>query len=246
MTTTSEKAGDRRASPTAPTSPLVWGAIAGPVLLTVAWVVLGLLVPPRVTEYGVQGGVQGTITSPISGIGVGPHAGWFNAAFIISGLLTIVGVLAAFRSLRGTAAPRRLRRQALALCLSPLGFVVAGLFTLADSVPLHMMGFLLVAGTPLISFVTAGRLFRTMPGWQRFGAWLIAAAPLTLLLTLWFLLSFQRETIAAGQGVAGIPSRLLALELGAYYTALGAIVLQRPAAKRGHSEWRRSAKRRLD
>jgi hypothetical protein len=52
---------------------------------------------------------------------------------------------------------------------------------------------------------------------------------LTLLLALWFLLSFQRETIAAGQGVAGIPSRLLALELGTYYTALGALVLRRKA-----------------
>src|SRR5215831_5433416 len=75
------------------------GTIIGPLVLIVAWLVLGLIAPAVHTEFGVEGGVVGTITSPISGIGVGPYATLFNAAFIVSGLLMSIGVLGAFQLL---------------------------------------------------------------------------------------------------------------------------------------------------
>jgi len=206
---------------------LALGAIIGPILLTVAWLVLGLIVPATRTEYGVEGGIIGTITSPISGIGVGPNDSLFNAAFIVSGLFTIIGVLGAFQILDGKS--KRVARwiNAALLALSPLGFIVAGIFTLAKSVPLHMIGFLLVTGTPVITFVTAGLFFRGIAGWHRFGNWLLIGSPLTLLLTISFFLTFNQAAIVAGQGIAGIPSRLLGIELGTYYVMLGWLALQR-------------------
>lgn len=209
---------------------LTWGAVVGPVVLTVGWVVLGLLFPAVKTAFGVQGGLKGTITSPISGIAVGPHGAWFTAAFIVSGLVTIVGVAGVFLTLDGAAPLARRRNTAIALALSPLGYVVAGIFSLRISVPLHMLGFLLVAGTPIVTFVIAGRFFRSIPNRRRFGVSLLIGAPLTLILTVWFFLSYDRVAIVDGQGLDGIPSRLLALELGAYYLAMAWLTLRRPPA----------------
>jgi hypothetical protein len=198
-----------------------FGALVGPGLLTLAWIVLGLLMPPVTTEYGVQGGVIGTVTSPISGIGVGPHGTLFNAAFIISGLLTMLGVIGIFQTLEPSGRPTARWINAALLALSPVGFVVAGIFTLSGSVLLHFVGFLLVAATPVVSFLTTGLFLRRVPTWRRFGNWLILGSPLTLLLVIFFFLSFDQETIAAGRGIAGIASRLLALEIGAWFAAMG-------------------------
>ena len=200
---------------------LALGAVAGPALLTLAWIILGLLVPPTKTVYGIQGGVSGTLTSPISGIGVGPYATLFNAAFILSGLLTIAGLIGTFRSLPANAGTRGHWLLATLLALSPLGFVVAGIFTLAGSVPLHMVGFLLAAGTPVVTFAVAGLYFRRLPRSRGLGNSLLVGSPITLLLVVAFLLAFDRDAIASGRGLAGIPSRLLALEIAAYYAAIG-------------------------
>jgi hypothetical protein len=54
---------------------LALGAVAGPVLFELAWIVLGVLQPATMTPYGVLGGLSGAISNPISGLGVGPNAG---------------------------------------------------------------------------------------------------------------------------------------------------------------------------
>jgi len=200
---------------------LALGAVAGPALLTLAWIILGLLVPPTETIYGIQGGISGTLTSPISGIGVGPYAALFNTAFILSGLLTIAGLIGVFRLLPANAETRGRWLVATLLALSPLGFVVAGIFTLENSVLLHMVGFLLAAGTPVLTFVVAGRYFRRLRHWRGLGNSLLVGSPMTLLLVVTFFLAFDRDAIASGRGLAGIPSRLLALEIAAYYAAIG-------------------------
>lgn len=212
---------------------LARGAVAGPALLTVAWIVLGLLVPPTETIYGIQGGVSGTLTSPISGIGVGPYGVLFNGAFILSGLLTIAGLVGVFGSLPANAGTRQRWLVATLLALSPLGFVVAGIFTLAGSVPLHMVGFLLAAGTPVVTFAIAGLYFRRLPRWRGFGNSLLAGSPITLLLVVTFFLAFDRDAIASGRGLAGIPSRLLALEIAGYYAAMGWLGFKRTSESVG-------------
>jgi hypothetical protein len=195
-------------------------AVAGPMLLTLAWIVLGLLVPPFRNEYGINGGISGTITSPISGIGVGPNAFLFNSAFILTGVLIITGIFGVFLVINKT---NKIIHWiiALLLMLSPIGWIFAGVFTLSVSVPLHMAGFLLAAGTPVISFITTGLYLRKFENYKKFSNILIIGSPITLILTVSCLLVFDYELIAAGGGIAGIISRLLALEVCFVYSSIG-------------------------
>ena len=127
---------------------LALGAVLGPLLFELAWIVLGVLQPPTMTPYGVLGGVSGAISNPISGLGVGPNAALFNAAFVVCGLVQLVGVVAVL-SLTGGPRWSRLRVASLVLlALSPIGLVMAGIFTL-DSLVLHLTAALLLFVTPV-------------------------------------------------------------------------------------------------
>ncbi|HWO60596.1 MAG TPA: hypothetical protein VNO31_11245 [Umezawaea sp.] len=67
----------------------------------------------------------------------------------------------------------------------------------------------------------AGAFFRTIPGRRRFGTWLLAAGPVTLLFLAAYLISFDRATTAANEGVAGLTSRLLGLAVHVWYVVMG-------------------------
>jgi uncharacterized membrane protein (DUF485 family) len=194
--------------------------IAGSILLTLAWIILGLLVPPFHNEYGINGGIAGTITSPISGIGVGPYGFIFNSAFIMTGILIMIGIFGVFLVLNKT---NRIIHWIIAilLMLSPLGWIFAGIFNLSVSVPLHMAGFLLAAGTPVISFIMAGLYLRRNGNYKKTGNVLLIGSPVTLVITISCLMVFDYELIAAGGGIAGIISRLLALEVCSMYFLIG-------------------------
>src|SRR6266511_4010970 len=71
---------------------LAWGAVAGPVLFTLAWLVLGFL-SPGYTIWGTRIAPYSPISQPISGLGMGATAPYMNAAFILGGLLLLAGVL---------------------------------------------------------------------------------------------------------------------------------------------------------
>jgi hypothetical membrane protein len=200
---------------------LALGAIVGPVLFALAWVVLGLLQPSTRTEYGVIGGVSGAISNPISGLGVGPNAQFFNAAFVLSGLMLLAGVVGVFQTTRvsGQAAARK--ACAALLALSPLGLVMAGICTLESSLLLHNVAALLIFATPVPGFLVAGLSFRHIPRWRRFGTWLLVGSPLTLLLLFLFVRTFDLATVAAGLGVAGLTERVLLVEIHAWFVAMG-------------------------
>src|SRR5438128_6174348 len=129
---------------------LALGAIAGPLGFTLAWLVLGLL-SPGFTIFGTRIAPYSPISAGISGLGLGPTAPYMNAAFVFSGLLLLVGVMAAIQGVRemGTAARWSCR---VLLGLSALGLVLDGVFTLESFLP-HLLGFLLGSGTPVLSFV---------------------------------------------------------------------------------------------
>src|SRR6266568_9561703 len=96
--------GEGFAKPAAQASPkatrwLALGAVAGPVLFTLAWVVLGEL-SPGYTAWGTWIAPYSPISQGISGLGLGPTAPFMNAAFVLSGLLLAVGVVGTFRSIR--------------------------------------------------------------------------------------------------------------------------------------------------
>jgi hypothetical membrane protein len=197
---------------------LALGTIAGPVLFTVAWFVLGFLSP----GYEIEGdwiSPYSPISQPISGLGLGRTGPYMNTALIVSGLVTVAGLVGVFRSMRAWA-------SAAALALSPLGLVVAGIFTIEHDLP-HFIGFGLIAMTPIVTFPAVGLYLRRVPAWRTFGTYLIAGGLLTLLATAGYLASFDETTTADGRGVAGLTSRLLVLEIHAWYVALGWLALRR-------------------
>jgi hypothetical protein len=204
------------------------GASIGPVLFTLAWIILGVLQPATQTDYGVLGGLSGAISNPISGLGVGPNALLFNAVgFVLSGLTTLVGVVAVFQTTQasGRAALRAVCTMLLAL--SPLGMALAGVFTLKSSVMLHSVAALVGFLVAIVGFVAAGFYFRQTPRWRRFGNWLLVAAPLSVALMVAYFLSFNIVTVAAGNGVAGLTERIFVLEVHAWYVAMGWLAWRR-------------------
>jgi hypothetical protein len=86
----------------------------------------------------------------------------------------------------------------------------------------------LATGTPVLSFLAAGFFLRGMPRWRRFGTWLLLGSPLTLLLVVLFLLTFDQAAIVAGDGVAGLTQCILAVEVLAWFVALGWLAFRRP------------------
>src|SRR5215831_14961043 len=158
---------------------LALGAVGGPVLFTLAWFVLGFL-SPGYTLFGARIAPYSPISQPISGLGLGPTAPFMNAAFVVSGLLIIAGVVGIFQGIREIGAVARWGCTAL-LALSGVGAVVVGIFTL-ESFLVHFLGVLLAIATPVLSFLVSGLVLRRVPRWRRFGSWLLLGSPLTLAL----------------------------------------------------------------
>lgn len=199
---------------------LVLGSIAGPVIMTLAWIILGLMRPAVKTEWGISGGVIGMITQPFSGLGIGIHGGLFNTAFILNGLLIIAGVLGIFQVI-DTGREEKLRTiSMLLLASSGVGSILCGIFTL-ESFLIHMLGFILACAAPAFGFLTTGLLLKKIPTWTKIGNLLIYACPLTLVLFVIFFITFQYDLMAAGRGFAGLSERILVLEVMFWYIALG-------------------------
>ena len=203
------------------------GAVAGPILFALAWLVLGLF-SEGYTLFGTRISPYSPISQPISGLGLGTGTGpYMNAAFVVSGILLLAGVVAAVE-VAGTGRSRAARWLCAALlALSPVGLMIDGIFHLEAILP-HLIGFLLGVATPVGSFLAAGLFFRGVAGWRRFGTWLLLGSPLTLLLVVLSQLTFDQDTIVAGRGVAGLTSRILALEVLAWFVAMGWLAFRRP------------------
>jgi len=205
---------------------LALGMVAGSVLFTLAWFVLGFL-SPGFTIFGTVIEPYSPISQPLSGLGLGVTGPYMNAAFVLSGLLILVGVIGVFRGMTGLDAAAG-RLCTVLLALSPLGMVIDGLFTL-ESFLLHMLGFLMGSGSLVVSFLFVGRKLRRVPGWERFGSWLILASPLTLALFVLSFTTYDQAAAAAGLGIAGLAERILAVEVSSWFVALGWLGFRRPA-----------------
>lgn len=196
------------------------GAVLGPVLFTATWLALGM-VSTGYTLFGHTFTSYSPVAQPISGLGMGSTAPSMNAAFVGTGLILIVGVIGVFRTLPPGRAG--LRRWSLALlACTGLGQIVCGIFTLEDMVA-HSLGFLLAAGVPIVAFLVAGRYFRQLPGWRRFGTWLRLGSPVTLVLFAAFFATFDATAEGAEHGVAGLVQRLLVLQVLGWFVAMGVI-----------------------
>jgi hypothetical protein len=204
---------------------LALGAVAGPALVTLAWLVLGVL-SPGYTIFGTLIAPYSPISQPISGLGLGVTGPFMNAAFVLSGLLLLAGVLGVFQTLRLGGRPAAHWTCAMLLALSGVGLVLAGSFTL-ESPLLHLLGALLGLVSPVLSLSATGLLLRSSPRWRRFGNWLLVSSPLTLLLVVAYFASFDQATVAANQGVAGLVQRVLVVEIHGWFVALGWLAFRR-------------------
>ena len=90
---------------------LALGAISGPVLFTLAWLILGF-VSPGFVLFGSLIAPYSPISHPISGLGLPPNGPYMNAAFVLSGLLLLAGVIGIYRTLSGSARPFTRRASA--------------------------------------------------------------------------------------------------------------------------------------
>ena len=193
---------------------LALGAIAGPVIFTAAWLVLGA-VSRGYTAWGSYVPYS-PIHQTVSGLGLGATAPFMNAAFIANGLLTMAAVIAIFTRVDGLS--RRARWACILLLGAPaVGSVVDGLFTLESFLP-HFAGFALVL-LAIPGFIVAGLTLHER--------WLVVAAPITLALTVLFFATFTPTLAGTQTGIAGITERLLILEIQACYAALAWTFIRR-------------------
>ena len=208
-------------APSATREPARWlalGAIAGPVLFTVAWLLLGF-VSPGFTIWGVLIAPYSPISAGISGLGLGVTAPYSNAAFVLLGLLLLAGVAGIYWAMNDVNSAGRWAITVL-LGLSALGAAMDGIFTL-ESLFLHLIGFTLATGTPVVSFLVTGLLLRRSPRWGRLAKWLLLASPLTLALFVLYFVTFSPTAEGATTGVAGLTERILVTEVFVWFVALG-------------------------
>ncbi len=203
---------------------LALGAVVGPVLFTLAWMVLGFL-SPGYTAWGTRIAPYSPISQPISGLGLGITAPFMNTAFVLCGLLILAGVIGIFQSMREIGAGARWSCTLL-LALVPLGMSVAGIVTL-ESGFLHFVDFGLGIASPVLGFVVTGLMLRRVPSFRRFGSWLLLGSPLTLALVVLFFLTFSPTVAGTQTGVAGLTERILVVEVLAWFVALGWLAFRR-------------------
>jgi hypothetical membrane protein len=193
-------------------------AIAGPVLFTLAWFVLGFL-NPGYTLFGTHIDTYSAISQPISGLGLGPTGPFMNATFVLTGLLLTAGVVGIFQGIEEMSSSARLTSIVL-MMLVPLGAILVGIFTL-ESGFVHFLASLIALAAPVISFLVVGLLLRRVPRWRSFGSWLLLGSPLTLALVVLFFLTFTPTVEGTKTGVAGLTERLLTTEVLAWYALMG-------------------------
>jgi hypothetical protein len=199
---------------------LALGAVVGPVIFAVAWVVLGL----------VRSGYS-AISQPISALAIGPNGTPMDAAFLADGILTMVGVVAALVVFRRSMSTRSFSIIAALLLVSPLGILWDGIFTMNELV-LHTIGAQVAIGIPIIAFPVAGMMIRRTSSLRQFRGLLLFAAPLILVLLIGFMTSVPLIQMATGGGYYGLWERALAIVVQSCYVALGCLAFRNPSSSR--------------
>jgi hypothetical protein len=189
---------------------LALGAIVGPILFDVAAISAGLMRP----GYSL-------VARPVSALAVGPDGVYVRGAFELYGALVTVGILAALGETRRELQPLARWVCMVLLAISPLGVLVAGIFTMDPStLGLHMIGVQLAVTTPILALPSVGVLLRRAPTWRRLGTWMLLGGPLTLLLLVGFMQSIPFTEMVAGGGRFGLWQRALLLEVQGWYVAV--------------------------
>jgi hypothetical protein len=110
--------------------------------------------------------------------------------------------------------------------ISPVGMMICGLLDL-EQTKMHAVGFLLSTETTVIGFLVAGLYFRDLPEWNKFGKAMLIGSPITLVLMIFFFITFDPTGAGEGDGIGGIDSRLLASEVLIWFFLIGWISAKR-------------------
>ena len=212
----------RYSSPNDATSWLALGAVVGPVLFTLTWVVLGF-VSTGYELWDLTIETYSPISQPISGLGLGSTGPSMNSAFVLTGILMLVGAIGIFRAMPELGAKRRWTLTAL-LALHGIGTAICGLFTL-ESIMLHSTGFFLVL-SPIVTFLVLRPSLLRIPRYERFGSRLGIASVVTLLLAALYFATFNPEAAGEGSGIAGLTQRVLVVQTQAWIAALAWVSLR--------------------
>jgi len=177
----------------------------GAALFTGAWLVLGVVSP----GYELFGNVISPYSwsaQPVSGLGLGVTGLWMNAAFIVSGVLVMVGTVASLPDWRRRGGPGT--TAVVLMAAMGVGMIVCGVFTL-ESMMLHLSGFLLAVPVPALGFFFgAAALRRARPALATVG---VVGGVVTLALFAVFMITFDATGAGGNDGVAGLVQRALIL-----------------------------------
>lgn len=104
------------------------GALIGPILFTLAWFILGF-VSPGFTIYGVTISPYSPISAQISALGLGSTAIYLNTAFVLTGVLMLMGLVGIFWKM-DEFGDRTPWAALILLAVTPLGAILDGFFTI--------------------------------------------------------------------------------------------------------------------
>ncbi|MFB9273517.1 DUF998 domain-containing protein [Cohnella cellulosilytica] len=199
----------------------------GAVLFTIAWLVLGFI-SPGYKLFDLEISPYSAVSQPISGLGLGMTGPYMNAAFVLGGVLLMLGAAGIANCWPSVTYRGLWRTSVILLPLTGLGMVICGLFTL-ESVLMHLAGFLLALVIPVVSFILFGILL-----WKEYGARFLAlllflAGALTLAFFIIFQIIFDPYSSGENTGMAGLVQRALAVVVLAMFTILGIVGARRTA-----------------
>src|SRR5258708_988961 len=171
---------------------LMLSAIVGPILFLLAWLFFESI------RLGYS-----PISQPISALAINQNGIYMRIAFLLDGLLTTIGVIAVFQSIKKKLGTVALWTGTLLTLLSPLGLLWAGIFTM-NTIVLHTIGAVVACGIPIITFPIVGLILRRISNWKTFGTWMLLGCPLTLILLIGFNASVPQSDMAIGGGTYGL------------------------------------------
>jgi hypothetical membrane protein len=196
------------------------GAITGPIVLAVGWIILGAL------DQGYSPTRQ-----LISVLGIVKDGIALDVVFLLSGLLILLGIVGIVRAMRPEINKKARYIIAILLALSPLGVIWDGIFNMNHLI-LHTIGTQFACALPILTLPIIGLILRHSK-WRRISNWLVFSGLLSLVFLIGFMATIpfsELDTIQGatrGGGDLGLWERALITEVQAWYLILGWMAFRR-------------------
>ncbi len=211
------------------------GAVKSPDLQTIQplpavtrWLLLAGIAAPFffVATYLVFGAMRpgySPVHQAISDLGVGTHAGLFDAMMALCGGLLMAYAVGFGLSMRSVLSPTWRWLCTVLLALHGLGLVIAAIFTEAPAtLAIHwLVGADFGLFGPIIAFLTVGLLWRHHQGWRGWATFTLLwdlAIIIVLVLMVW---SFTPGTSLAPAHLGGLMERVALGASDVWYVVVG-------------------------